>query len=105
MFKTPLSRIAFIIVLIIIWAFAANIYTCYFQEFNGKVIKKYKELPKETELLILSENKEPFPLYYWDRSLYDSIKIGDSILKRKYDPKVYYYKRVNDYTFREIILK
>lgn len=89
---------------IILWIIAADFYTYYYQEFNGRVTGKQKIQPKEAEELLINETNDAFPLWKWDRSIYEEVNVGDSIVKRRYESRVHYYKRINDSTFIEKIL-
>ena len=55
--------------------------------------------------LVLEGVKERFRIWKWEGIEYDSVKIGDSIVKRKNESDAYWYKRKDNGSFQIIRLK
>jgi len=66
----------------------------------GKVVGKERIPPKRMPELILEGVKEKFLIWKWEGIEYDSVKIGDSIVKRKNESDAYWYIRKDNGTFQ-----
>ncbi len=87
------------------WIIYSEIRIKYFLKFNGLVIGKKEVAPKKLPELIVAGNTETFPLWKWKGIDYDSVRIGDSIVKTTSAPKAYYYKRDANKSFTKITLE
>jgi len=65
----------------------------YFLEFNGIVVKKERIPPKKMPELVVSGANETFPTWKWQGIDFDEVQIGDSIIKRKFEQKAYWFRR------------
>jgi len=86
------------------WLVYTEIHIHYFLEFNGPVIQKEKIPPKNMPDLVVRGSIKTFPTWKWNNIDFDSVQIGDSIVKRKYESKAFWFKRNSDGTYDQIEL-
>jgi hypothetical protein len=65
----------------------------YFLKFNGIVVRKEMIPPKKMPDLVVSGTNETFPTWKWEGIDFDEVQIGDSIVKRKFERKAYWFKK------------
>ena len=83
-------------ILFAVWDTYVEIDLHYLEPYNGIVLKKLQIPPKKMPDLVIRGAKETFPCWKWEGINFDSVKLGDSIVKKKYDYFAYYYKRTNN---------
>jgi hypothetical protein len=76
----------------------------YFEEWNGVVIEKQQIPPKKMNDLLIKGNSEVFPTWKWEGINFDSVKIGDSIVKCRYESHAYYFKKLSNGNFEKTTL-
>lgn len=87
------------------WVIYCEINISCFSEYNGRIVGKHKIRPKELPNLVVNGSARDFPLWKWGGIEYDSVQIGDSIVKKKYETEVLYLKKIDDKIFKTIRLK
>ncbi|RZK23148.1 MAG: hypothetical protein EOO43_08815 [Flavobacterium sp.] len=71
----------------------------YLEAYNGVVTKKLHIPPKNMPDLVISGTDEVFPCWKWKGIDFGTVGLGDSIIKRKYESKAYYYKKLGNGKF------
>ena len=61
--------------------------------------------PKKMPDLLIRGTKNVFPTWKWEGMDFDSVKVGDSILKRKFESNAYYFKKIGKGKFIKIKLR
>ena len=92
-------------ILLLGWTVYIEIQLHYFIEFNGRVVQKLQIPPKKMPDLVVQGTDETFPVWKWEGIDFDSVQIGDSIIKKKYESKAYFFKRNSNGTFKKTTLK
>ncbi|RZK12311.1 MAG: hypothetical protein EOO43_18745 [Flavobacterium sp.] len=80
----------------IVWIAYYEVKFHYLEEYNGVVTKKLQIPPKNMPELVIKGADEIFPCGKWSDIDFNSVKIGDSIVKRKYESNAYYYKKLGN---------
>lgn len=93
-----------VIALFSIYDFCWELKFHYFEDYNGIVIEKQHIPPKEMPELLIKGNKTTFPVWKWEGINFDSVQIGDSIVKRKYESHAYYFKKLKNGKFEKATL-
>jgi hypothetical protein len=87
------------------WIVFTEIDYHYLIAYQGTVIKKQQTPPKKIPYLVIKGSKEAFPVWKWEGINFDSVKIGDSIAKNKFESNAYYYKKTTDNKFIKVRLR
>ncbi|PWK75419.1 hypothetical protein LX99_03913 [Mucilaginibacter oryzae] len=102
------SRIGMLVFLFIVgvWPIYTEIDLHYLETYNGIVIEKQESPPpKKMPELVIKGAKRTFPCWKWAGIDFDSVKLGDSIVKKKYNSFAYYYKKTSAGKYVKIKLK
>jgi hypothetical protein len=81
---------------LISWTIYGEIDYHYLEAYNGIVIKKLQIPPKKMPDLVIKGTATVFPCWKWEGIDFDSVKVGDSVVKRKYEGYAYYYKKLGN---------
>lgn len=95
--QLPYPQLVFLVPIalaFLIWTVYIEIKCHYLDVYSGVVIEKQQIPPKKMPDLLISGNQTVFPTWKWEGIDFDSVQIGDSIVKRKYQPYAYYYRKV-----------
>ncbi|MNL70385.1 hypothetical protein D3C87_1953800 [compost metagenome] len=77
----------------------------YFLEFNGSVVGKERQLPKKLPEILVAGTDESFHARKWEGINFDAVQVGDSIVKRKYEPGASWYRKKQNGTFELVKLR
>lgn len=100
--KPPAFLIIFfgiVVVAVISWTVYCEIDFHYLEAYNGVVIEKLQIPPKKMPDLVIKGAKSTFPCDKWEGIDFDSVKVGDSIVKRKHESSAYYFKKLSNGQF------
>ncbi|QNK64404.1 hypothetical protein H7F33_07975 [Pedobacter sp. PAMC26386] len=96
---------AMAVMLLISWTIYSEIKYHYLIPYDGVIIEKKQIPPKNMPDLVVKGTKEIFPTWKWEGIDFDSVKLGDSISKKKYELNAYYFRKLNDGRYIKIKLK
>jgi hypothetical protein len=97
--KPPAILIIFFsvaVVALISWTIYSEIDFHYLQAYDGVILEKLQIPPKKMPDLVIKGAKTTFPCEKWKGLYFDSVKVGDSIVKRKHESYAYYYKKLGN---------
>ncbi|MBC8986549.1 hypothetical protein H9X96_12235 [Pedobacter sp. N36a] len=93
------------VILVISWTIYCEIKYHYLISYDGVIIERQQIPPKNMPDLVVKGTKEIFPLWKWKGIDFDSVKLGDSISKKKYELNSHYFKKLDDGRYIKIKLK